>query len=172
MPANIGARLRLSPKTPGNSPQAFGTGKTSAIAPRGFARRKTTAIDAGSDISAPPSLRTLVSADRNARTRWQNHIGPTPCRWASRPAVPAAKTNAISRPSFRYAPASGSRGIMSSRWRDDARARVQTPRQNPRASRLRCHAGMLPGHYTTHIVRDPPVIYSGRTGNPETLCWK
>jgi len=25
---------------------------------------------------------------------------------------------------------------------------------------------MLPGHYTTHIVRDPPVIYSGRTGNP------
>ena len=36
----------------------------------------------------------------------------------------------ISRPSFRYAPASGSRGILSSRWRDDARARVQTPRQN------------------------------------------
>ena len=26
--------------------------------------------------------------------------------------------------------------------------------------------------HTTHIVRDPPVIYSGRTGNPETLCWK
>ncbi len=31
---------------------------------------------------------------------------------------------------------------------------------------LRCHAGMLPGQDTTHIVRDPPVIYSGRTGNP------
>ena len=26
--------------------------------------------------------------------------------------------------------------------------------------------------HPTHFVGDPPVIYSGRTGNPETLCWK
>ena len=54
-------------------------------------------------------------------------------------------------PSFRYAPAAGSRGILSSRWRDDARQRVQTPRQVSGASRLRCHAGMLPGQsHNTH----------------------
>ena len=63
-------------------------------------------------------------------------------------------------PSFRYAPASGSREILSSRWRDDARQRVQTPRQNIASFAAPLSCRMLPGHYTTHIVRDPPVIYS------------
>ena len=63
-------------------------------------------------------------------------------------------------PSFRYAPASGSRGTVSSRWRDDARQRVQTPRQNRVSFAAPLSCRMLPGHYTTHIVRDPPVIYS------------
>ena len=49
--------------------------------------------------------------------------------------------------------------------------RDQTPRRMA-SERLRCHAGCFRDNYTTHIVRDPPVIYSGRTGNPETLCWK
>jgi hypothetical protein len=35
-----------------------------------------------------------------------------------------------------------------------------------------CGLALLPGQHTTHFVGDPPVIYSGRTGNPETLCWK
>ena len=46
-------------------------------------------------------------------------------------------------PSFRYAPAAGSRGILSSRWRDDARQRVQTPRQIGKsfAAPLSCRNG-------------------------------
>ena len=84
---------------------------------------------------------------------------------------------------------------MSSRYRDDARQRVQTPRQVDAGyaatlawrtgRRLRCSViacaartcasgptALLPGPHTTHFVRDPSVIYSGRTGYPETLCWK
>ena len=49
-------------------------------------------------------------------------------------------------------------------------SRPDAPTSGQRAASLSCR--MLPGHYTTHIVRDPSVIYSGRTGNPETLCWK
>ena len=45
-------------------------------------------------------------------------------------------------------------------------------RRSLRCSFVRaCGLALLPEPHTTHIVRDPPVIYSGRTGNPETLCW-
>ena len=67
---------------------------------------------------------------KTARTHCEDQIGPTPRRWASRPAVSGLTLTPANWPSCRYAPASGSRGELSSCWRDDARARVQTPRQN------------------------------------------
>ena len=85
-----GARLRLSPKT-------------TAIA---------RATSSGQDVSnsrgdGQPSRHFAGCVCETGRPRWKNQIGPTPRRWASRPAVSAAHAP-ISRPSFRYAPASGS----------------------------------------------------------------
>lgn len=62
---------------------------------------------------------------------------------------------------------------MASRYRADARERVQTPRHRwPCASTGVGMEECFRENHTTHFVGDPPVIYSGRTGNPETLCWK
>ncbi len=118
-----------------------------------------------------PSRHFAGCVCETGRPRWKNQIGPTPRRWASQPAVSAAM-----HPSAGHHSATlQRRGVGESCHRAGATMpghESRRPDKISRASRLRCHAGVLPGHYTTHIVRDPPVIYSGRTGNPETLCWK
>ena len=141
-----GARRCLSPKTK---------------APRGCARCKASALC--SKTGGLFFAATSFTATKNRRTCRPELVSPATSRIASRPAVgilPCHPKNAR-----HSAPL-----IRLDAGKD--RQRVQTPRQNIASFAAPLSCRMLPGHYTTHIVRDPSVIYSGRTGNPETLCWK
>ena len=67
----------------------------------------TPAIVVRSVISAPPPLRTLITADRNNRTHSADQNGPRPRRWTLRPASSGLTLTPANRPSFRAVPAPG-----------------------------------------------------------------
>ena len=96
-------------------------------------------------------------------------ISLIPRRWTSRPAVSGSPVLPWNWPSFRSVPVAGSQKTWLT-LRDFAPA--LNPGQIGFGSAAPLSWPMLPARNTTHFVCDPPVIYSGRAGNPETLRWK
>ena len=94
---DYGARRCLSPKT-------------KALASRGFARCKTSAIVAATVQLSVASLLAGAArtyAPETGRPRWKNQISLRPRRWTSRPAVSSSPVLPWNWPSFRSVPAPG-----------------------------------------------------------------
>ena len=94
---DYGARRCLSPKT-------------KALASRGFARCKTSAIVAATVQLSVASLLAGAArtyAPETGRPRWKNQISPRPRRWTSRPAVSGSPVLPWNWPSCRSVPAAG-----------------------------------------------------------------
>ena len=115
------------------------------LAPRGYARcrwvQARLPVVVRSVISAPPPLRTLITADRNHRTHSAGQIGPRPRRWTLRPAGSGLALTPANRPSFRAVPAAGTR-IRCQATRPDAPtslvAGFAAPLSCRNGRRLRC----------------------------------
>ena len=94
---DYGARRCLSPKT-------------KALASRGFARCKTSAIVAATvqlSVASELAGAARTCAPETGRPRWKNQISPRPRRWTSRPAVSGSPVLPWNWPSFRSVPAPG-----------------------------------------------------------------
>ena len=130
------------------------TGKTSAIV--------AATVQLSTATQAP--RRKLADAAEVAPTL----VGLTPRRWTSRPAVSGSPVLPWNWPSFRSVPVAGSQKTWLT-LRGFAPALITGQIGFGYAAPLSWR--MLPARNTTHFVDDPPDIYSGRLGNPETLAW-
>ena len=161
-----------------------------AIWPRDFVRPKASAIRREAPPVAEDEAIAVIPASfrslRNSPVRLAPALAklsgitatelfcPRLRRRTPQPAGSVLASAASHRPSFRFVPSpeTWSRWLALARLRLVAVTQSLTRQSVAGASLWGWHGGMLPGPNPTHIVRDPPVIYSGRTGNPETLCWK
>ena len=178
-----GARLRLSPRKWAVAPQGFARCKTEAICPRDFVRAGKSRHACINRETGQLLVALLIFRSGRLRSRpLHSQNRPDSLMVAHRKVLVRPPVESLhglplafypstrKRPSFRCADSAGRRKDWRALRCAAGASRPDAPTNGQRAAPLSCR--MLPGHYTTHIVRDPSVIYSGRTGNPETLCWK